>query len=243
MPGHEVDISPVHRSKAQARATYDRISRYYDALEGNWEARARSEGLTMLAAGDGESILEIGGGSGHSAITLAKRVGAAGRVYDLDLSPGMLDIVKARARQHQLLDRVLLTCGDAAYLPFAGGCFDAVFMSFVLELFDTPEIAIVLAECRRVLRAGGRLCVVAMSRTYGLNLMGKLYEWGHRCFPSLLDCRPIPVQQILTQAGFEILDASFLSLWGFAVEVALCTACRCTCFQGKREQLPVDATR
>jgi demethylmenaquinone methyltransferase/2-methoxy-6-polyprenyl-1,4-benzoquinol methylase len=47
-------------------------------------------------------------------------------------------------------DRAELTCGDGLHLPNPAGSLDAVFMSSTLELFDIPEIPLVLAECNRV---------------------------------------------------------------------------------------------
>ena len=51
-----------------------------------------------------------------------------------------------------------------------------------------------------------------------------LYEWGHRQFPQLLDCRPIFVQQALEDSGFEIIEANLISLWGLPVEIVLAAA-------------------
>ena len=93
-------------------------------------------------------------GTGHSLAQLADAVGAEGKVFGIDLSEGM----RARARER------LLSCGDATRLSYPDGSIDAVFMSFTLELFDTPEIPQVLAECKRVLRAGGRIGVVAITK-------------------------------------------------------------------------------
>lgn len=64
-------------------------------------------------------------------------------------------------------------------LPIPEGCFDAVFMSFALELFDESDTRTVLAECRRVLMPGGRLCIVAMAQPVRPNPMIRLYAWAH----------------------------------------------------------------
>ena len=95
---------------------------------------------------------------------LAQSVGTSGKVHGVDISDGMIDITRQRLNKVKLLDRVELKCGDATNLPYKSSIMDAVFMSFALELFDTPEIPIVLRECQRVLKTDGRICVVALSK-------------------------------------------------------------------------------
>ena len=74
------EISRVWRSKDQARNAYDRLSRWYDLLAGWSERPARETGLGLLAAKPGETVLEIGFGTGTSLVKLAEAVGAGGRV-------------------------------------------------------------------------------------------------------------------------------------------------------------------
>jgi ubiquinone/menaquinone biosynthesis C-methylase UbiE len=221
-------ISRVIRSKAEAQATYDKIARWYDLLEGTWERGARGAGLRKLDAKAGERVLEIGFGPGHDLITIARSVGETGRVYGIDLSPRMIRIARARINDNGLGARVNLTRGDAVRLPFETGSFDALFMSFTLELFDTPEIPLVLAECRRVLRRGGRICVVSLSGAGRSSWMKNLYEWGHEKFPKLLDCRPIYVEKALSDSGLRIQDAILTSVRGLPVEVVLAFAAELT---------------
>lgn len=177
--------------------------------------------MRKLGAKEGEIVLEIGFGTGHGILALAQSVGDSGRAYGIDLSSRMLDITRARVGEVGLSERVELRCGDAVQLSFEAEFFDAIFMSFTLELFDTPEIPKVLQECQRVLRSGGRICVVSLSKTGESSWMRKLYEWGHRKMPKLLDCRPIFVQKALEEAGFQILDATPMSMWGLPVEIVL----------------------
>jgi ubiquinone/menaquinone biosynthesis C-methylase UbiE len=217
----EKEISRVARSKEDARNFYDRISGWYDAIEGIWTRKSRDAGLQKLGAAEGEKVLEIGFGTGHSILVLARSVGEAGKVYGIDISPRMLDNTLAKVAGSGHAERVELVLGDAAHLPFEEEFFDGVFMSFVLELFDTPEIAKVLSECRKVLKNGGRICVVSLSRSGGMKPMRGLYEWGHRKFPRLLDCRPIFLQASVENAGFRVLDASVTSIAGIPVEIVL----------------------
>jgi ubiquinone/menaquinone biosynthesis C-methylase UbiE len=200
---------------------YDRISGWYDLLAGS-EQRATRLGVNMLAVQPGERVLEVGCGSGRALAELAAAAGETGYACGVDLSLRMLAV--SRSRKQAVGSHAWHVGADAVLLPLASHSVDAAFMSFALELFDTPDIPHVLAECRRVLRPGGRLCVVALSRAQGLPAMGRLYEWGHAHLPALLDCRPILPAQSLIVAGYEIRETNSVSLFGLPVEIVLAGA-------------------
>ena len=217
----QTEISRVTRSKKEAQATYDRISGWYDLLEGIWEKKSKDLGLQKLKVGAGEIVLEIGPGTGYGLLALAQFVGKSGRVYGIDLSSRMLHLTRRKLIKKGAKKGVMLVQGDALQLPFISASFDALFMSFTLELFDTPDIPRLLSECERALRKGGRICVVSLSKAGRPSWMRNLYEWGHSKFPRLLDCRPIFVQNALSDAGFHVTHTTILSLLGLPVEIVL----------------------
>ncbi len=213
------EISAVTRSTGQARRTYNRLAHWYDLIAGASEGRLVTEGVERLSLQPGERVLEIGCGTGRGLVLIAKGVGMEGRVHGIDLSEGMVDVARARVNEAGLEDRVELRQGDGRQLPYGGGTFDAVFMSFTLELFDTPDIPTVLKECRRVLRTRGRLGVVSLSRESRIDTAVRLYEWLHSKLPTLVDCRPIMTRSLIGRAGFEIVSEIHRSMVGLPVGI------------------------
>jgi demethylmenaquinone methyltransferase/2-methoxy-6-polyprenyl-1,4-benzoquinol methylase len=211
------EISRVNRTKEDARRNYNRLSRWYDLFAGS-ERRFAALNLRQLDIRPGERVLEIGFGTGRSLVSLARAVGESGKVYGIDLSEGMGTVASARLRRLGLSNRAELLRGDATDIPYPDAAFQAILMCFTLELFDTPEIPGLLGECSRVLEPDGRLGVAALSKRR-ITLPVKLYEWAHRSYPQVFDCRPILAREALERAGFRIDKACEYSLWGLPVDV------------------------
>lgn len=210
-------MTPLPPPPTTSKGFYDRISKVYDLIADVSEHEAREAGLAALAARPGERVLEIGFGTGHALVALAEAVGDDGRVVGLEHSGGMLDVTRQRLAESDVAPRVELHLGDARRLPFADGGFDAVFMSFTLELFGPEELPGVLAEIRRVLRPGGRLAVVSLDLRERTSALTEVYVWLHRHFPHFIDCQPIPVAAHVADAGFRIDSRRELSIWSLAV--------------------------
>ncbi|UCG82930.1 MAG: methyltransferase domain-containing protein [Dehalococcoidia bacterium] len=215
------EVLPVSRTKTEARHYYDRISRIYEYLTLAFERKFAEMALERLSVEEGDTVLEIGFGSGYCLQRIARSAGEGGRVYGIDISSGMIAVTRRKLSRAGLEGRVCLMQGDAENLPYSDNAFDAVFMSYTLELFDTPEIPRVLEEVKRVLRPGGRLAAASMSREGGGSLMLRLYEWAHTRWPKQADCRPIYVEKSLSDAGFEIETKSIFKKYGLPNEIVV----------------------
>lgn len=142
---------------AAVRRFYDRWAGPYDLLATapivrGWRHRA----VDALELDGGETVLELGCGTGANLPLLCDRVGPEGRVIGLDLSAGMLG--RARERVDRAgWDNVHLVRADAAEPPIVGDV-DAILASFVVGMFDRP--AAVVETWTRSLRAGGRIALL-----------------------------------------------------------------------------------
>lgn len=215
-------LSDQQAQQQTARASYDRMSKVYAWLSDDSEKRFVDLAIDgLLKPQPGEAVLEPGFGTGQVLAALAQAVGPDGKAFGIDISDGMLHQASKLLAEHGLEQQSVLQVASATDMPFAENTFDAVFMSFTLELFPDDQIPLVLAECARVLKPTGRLCVAAMSDKGGNAAMEALYRWSHAHFPKFVDCRPISVRPTITKAGFTIEDGRAESMWGLAVDIVL----------------------
>ncbi|TWT61692.1 class I SAM-dependent methyltransferase [Rubinisphaera italica] len=217
---YEPGVLRIFQTKDETKAYYNKIAKVYDLLAEHSEQPMREKGLQKLAAQPGERILEVGFGTGHSVVELAQAVGPTGRVLGVDISDEMVALTNELLQRAGLSERVELTCGDAESLPYEDDSLNGVFTSFTFELFDTPEIPKVLAEWKRVLKPGGRLVVVALSKEGKQGVIMKAYEWTHKHFPNLMDCRPVYARRAIEAAGFDVKETDIEHMW-VAVEIVL----------------------
>ena len=214
--------SRVTRTKKEARLSYNRMSRWYDLFAGTSERKFMDFGIAQLHPQPGEQILEIGCGTGHGLLSLSKSVGSSGRIFGLDISEGMLAQSSIRIKKSEFPNSISLQLGDGCQLPYNSISFSAVLMSFTLELFDTPDISLVLMECRRVLKEEGRIVIVCLAKQESLPV--RIYEWFHNKFPTLADCRPIYIQPFLLHTAFRVSNSSSKLMWGLPVDIVTAVA-------------------
>ncbi len=207
------DISRVLRTKEEARQSYDKMSRWYDLFTSS-EKKFTELGLATLDIQPNETILEIGFGTGHALLTLVREENT---IYGIDLSLKMCTHAHSKLQRANLDKHIHLQNGDATHLPYPNEVFDAVFISFTLELFDTPEIPLVLHEIKRTLKKGGRTVVVSLLKTPRQSV--RIYEWFHQKMPMLIDCRPIRAQESLESADFQTMENITKTMWRLPVSI------------------------
>jgi arsenite methyltransferase len=124
------------------------------------EALAASLGcgnpVTVADLNPGERVLDLGSGGGIDVLLSARRVGAAGFAYGVDMTDEMLDLARANAAKAGVAN-VEFVKGSIEHVPLPDATVDVVISNCVINLsVDKPAV---LAEMFRVLRPGGRIGV------------------------------------------------------------------------------------
>src|SRR5215471_2804727 len=137
----------------------------YLGMIGSLEARGRTAGylgvvrhlIEEARLQPGETILEVGCGTGVLDRWLARHTGGANRIVGLDVSRYMLREAMALAKQEGLEDVIEFREGSAEALPFPESSFDVAMSSTVIQRVEADRM---LQEMVRVVKPGGRVAVV-----------------------------------------------------------------------------------
>jgi ubiquinone/menaquinone biosynthesis C-methylase UbiE len=115
------------------------------------------EVVAALHLREGESVVDIGAGTGYFALPMAEAVGGNGRVFAVDVAAEMLDRLRSRLAETGV-SNVQCAQGEASFTDLPSGCAELVFMANVWHEFD--DHAAVLTEARRLLQPGGRIALL-----------------------------------------------------------------------------------
>lgn len=127
------------------------------------EGRFRRKQVELARLASGESVLDVGCGTGTLAIAAARRVGASGTVSGIDPAENLLARARGKARRAHVEVDFLIGTGDA--LPFPDASLDVVLSTLVWHHLPHDVLRASVHEMRRVLKPGGRALIVDIGGT------------------------------------------------------------------------------
>ncbi|GHO98979.1 hypothetical protein KSF_090270 [Reticulibacter mediterranei] len=141
---------------------YDIMLWWSDILSGGKWHEFEQQIIEKATLQPGETVLDVGCGTGTIALFASTKVGAKGRVVGIDPGPKQIDRARAKARR---VGRPLdFRVGVIEHLPFPDRSFDVVLSTFVMHMLPEELKRQGLVEIARVLQPGGRLLIVDTRR-------------------------------------------------------------------------------
>jgi ubiquinone/menaquinone biosynthesis C-methylase UbiE len=145
------------------RRTYDTVAEDYDRTSVDFWRYSVPATIRRAAPRPGDRVLDVACGPGPAAIAAAEAVGPAGRVVGVDISPEMVGLARAHARERNLRN-VRFEVGSMDASPVWPGEYEVV--TCIFGLFFALDIGATLASLRGSLAPGGRLAVTTLGRKF-----------------------------------------------------------------------------
>jgi demethylmenaquinone methyltransferase / 2-methoxy-6-polyprenyl-1,4-benzoquinol methylase len=168
---------------SEVRGMFDRIAGVYDVMNSAMTAglhhQWRQRAVDRAEIGPSSDALDVCCGTGDLALELRRRIGPDGRVVGCDFSEPMLEL--ARRKSGELGLPVEFGWADALELPYGDAGFDAVTIGFGAR--NLADLEHGLAEMTRVLRPGGRLVILEITRPTREPLAAFYSLWFDRLVP------------------------------------------------------------
>lgn len=181
---------PASQKQRRVADVFDSVASKYDLMNDvlSFGAHRLWKRFTLELCGlrPGHRVLDLAGGTGDLAIKQAKVVGEKGQVFLADINAAMLDQGRNRVIDKGLIGRIHPIQCNAEILPFADNSLDCITIAFGLR--NVTDKAKALASMQRILKPGGRLCVLEFSKPifeplekaydfYSFKILPQLGEW------------------------------------------------------------------
>ncbi len=144
-----------HKHGMGSRPVEEYIRMFEDPERAKWQMPGKV--VDSLKLEPGNSVADIGAGSGYFSVLFSKRVGEKGKVYAVDVEPKMVDYVKARVEKEGLKNIIpILSKLDDPLL--SAGSLDVAFICDTLHHIGNRPAYLGLVA--KGLKSGGRLAIV-----------------------------------------------------------------------------------
>ena len=197
-------VEATHQSAEKVQKYYAWRASNYDAGAG-FEVEHHAEALRLAEVRAGQRVLDVACGTGRGTVGLAQAVGTTGQVDALDLSDAMLNQARAKIEKLGLNERVYFKRGNAKELPYPDNTFDLVYNGYMFDLMPLDGFMPIAGEFKRVLKPGGKLVLVNMSKPDARKTpFEAVYRSG-----LVGPCRPVLMVPFLEAAGFTAIQRRY----------------------------------
>ncbi len=202
----------------EATHTEDKVKSYYHWRAANYDAGSgfeienHHEAIILADIRQGQRVLDAACGTGRATADLAKAVGEEGMVDALDLPEDMLAQARAKLEKLGFSGRVNFKQGNAHRLPYPDAAFDVLYNGYMFDLIPLAGFKPILEEFARVIKPGGKLVLVNMSKPGpGKIFFETIYEKGLAIMP----CRPVIMSPLVEAVGFTGVSRLYRPNRGF----------------------------
>jgi ubiquinone/menaquinone biosynthesis C-methylase UbiE len=211
-----MSIAEARLKKDEVVKVYSGIAPLYDLWGTLTETRARRRALELARIMDGEAILEVALGTGLTFQEILK-ANPGGKNVGVDLTPAMLEKARKRAERMRATN-FQVAVGDAYALDFSDGSFNLLMNNYMFDLLPEKDFTLVLSQFKRLLKPGGRLVLVNMTK--GEHFYQRIYEAIYQVNPAWLGgCRGVLLTEAVRAVGFTNIHRETISQFGFPSEI------------------------
>ena len=199
---------------------YDGMAWYYDVWANFTEKKAQDKAIELSKIEDGLTILDVAVGTGKLFNQILKR-NPNGINIGIDISKGMLTKAKSKLSK-QPNQNYSLEIGSAFDIKMDNNTVDILFNNYMFDLIPFNQMGSIIDEFFRVLKPGGKLVLVNMTKAERLG--AGLYERIYRIYPLVMGgCRGVQQNNILTEYKFNVITREYVQQMLFPSEVILAT--------------------
>jgi demethylmenaquinone methyltransferase/2-methoxy-6-polyprenyl-1,4-benzoquinol methylase len=180
---------PIEEKKSMVKEVFDSVASKYDLMNdlmslGTHRLWKRFV-LQKTGLREGQSAIDVAGGTADLAIGMASQVGDAGQVTVFDINREMIEIGRDKCIDQGLLKNIKYTQGDAEAIPFADSSFHVAIVGFGIR--NVTRIDEALKEMARVVKPGGKVMCLEFSKPKS-ETFSKLYDlYSFKILPEIGD--------------------------------------------------------